>query len=429
MSNLARSDAPDDSSVFSELLFAIVVAVLYLGSPLWDAVSLLVSESGQDGRVSLLFRGVAIILCGVYLLVFASHQKKVPFVLLAFSWAAGWFSFLYLVGYLDWISGPEMAEHLVFLIKVFSIFFYLAFLAAAVKSQKDFILIARSIDFALLAYVAAILVSPLLGLDFLHSYSTSERFGYRGIIAAPNEAAAVLIAATGWFCVRSRSHLGGRNWFKLAISLTWIASALLGTKAAVIGSTGILVFYAIERYGLRKACAWTLVLVSAVGLLLWYYYTVGSFVTNAIDATVAYYKWQWVNTAQENVVSLLISGRDTKAHEVFAASGSLLPWSIVSGGYPVSLFSFEMDFLDLLYSVGVVGTVVYTLTLISLPVVTRGRYTVLDIGIVFVVVVIAFIAGHILSSGVGAVYLAAVFFHMRWHSLDARSCRSKVETT
>src|ERR1700760_3949583 len=147
------------SAVLIRVLFGFGIAL----SPLGDYLS--VRESGGETRVSLMLRGAVLAALLVSMLLSARVQAAnwrtvlLALVALAASSAAC------LAGEM---TSVEYGQQVVFLLKVFSFFVYLA--ALALLDERQLAWVERWVGLALALYAVAILAGAALSIDIFRSY-------------------------------------------------------------------------------------------------------------------------------------------------------------------------------------------------------------------------------------------------------------------
>ncbi|WP_133645655.1 O-antigen ligase family protein [Paraburkholderia flava] len=388
-----------------------LLAIGLVLSPIGDFLSVRASQGGlvmhsDDARFSLLIRGAMVAgLMAAMLWGFRMRMSGLRLSALALL-AVLSTSITYAVGDM---SDRECLEQAVFIFKIFSFFVYLG--AMSKLSDGRLAKLESIVCFVLLVYAAAIVAGAAFSVDMFRSYQddTHIRSGYKGIVYAQNEAAALVIVglAFGYLQVLQR---GWRLSSILLVGGMLLASMLTGTKGAVVGALGVTCAYYFGRYNVLKAtlraCAVIGVLMTAAVLA----YLLVQQVHEAVELSLRYFQHQGGRIGTDKLLTLLLSGRNLKFANVWADLSQQNYISLLTGGYPVVRYMVEIDIPDLILVLGLPVFVVYFVALFPAFVHRRGRNPVLRFGTLFfcVLMAVAATAGHVLGSAVIGPYLAII---------------------
>lgn len=415
--------ADNRAARFSATLVWIVLGFGLILLPVSDFLSIYAKNNaaaqGGDARVSLLIRGVMV--ASLFVAVMGGMRvRRFNLVLTA---AAAVCVCTTLGAYaMDTFTTRELSDQLIFAIKVFSFFVYPA--AMSLLSDRRLQQV-ETIAFAtLLIYGAAIVMGALLSIDMFRSYQaqTHIRSGYKGIVNAQNEAAALIVVSIGFGYLQALL----RGWSKSSVSLVlcmFVAAMLTGTKGAVVGALGMTCAYFYSRYSFFKATGRIAVVVGAMAAFAVLAYLFVPQVTQAIELTQRYFEHQGGRLGGDKVVTLLLSGRNLKFANVWEELRQAEFVPLLIGGYPVVRYMVEIDIPDLVLAFGVPVFAVY-LTGLTRTFVRRGRQVgSRRFGGLFFLVMLAMAstAGHVLGSAIVSPYLALVAVMIQRDLRDARN--------
>lgn len=239
----------------------------------------------------------------------------------------------------------------------------------------------------------SVISGAILSIQWLRSYPTSDRFGYRGLIPAVNEASLFWFIAVFYGITVYKEE---KRLFPLIISLP--ACFLVGSKAALIFPSAILFVFIFRSR--RTLIVKSVPLFALIAFILaWKNY---DSITQWISelSILAYFVYR--AEAGAGVITLLLSGRDALINNAIL---NISHWGWINwlfGGQDVETYLVEMDILDVPLFFGVVGGVLYGLGyyLILRDIKTQYRN-------VFIIpfVAMACLGGHVLASAVNTLYL------------------------
>ena len=232
------------------------------------------------------------------------------------------------------MSGKEFIEQVVFILKVFSFFVYVAALSGL--NDRQLASIERLVVIALITYAAAIIAGALFSIEMFRSYQddTQIRSGYKGIVYAQNEASALMVAGLGYAYSRVL-RFGWRPLDAALVLCVIAASMLVGTKAAAIGACAVSVAYCYARHDVMSATMRALIGVALLaGIALTAYLTMPA-ISDAVDLSIRYFTYQYDNTASANgLLSIVMSGRVLKFSQVIDEIERADYMPVLTGGFP-----------------------------------------------------------------------------------------------
>ncbi|OHV09516.1 O-antigen ligase family protein [Kushneria phosphatilytica] len=390
-----------------------VIAVGFLFMPIADFVSVYLHNNDYSySRVSLILRGV-VYFCALIFVGYGCRLKtKELFLFLLFGLPVA--SSLIWVGVGLYDTGAFL-QSMNMLIKVFGLFLFYKFFQEELSPDKE-LLLEKVIMCSLLTYFVFVLVGAIFSIDLFRSYPVSSgRAGYKGVVWAQNEASALFI--TGVLLGFYKIYLGNggyKKWSWLLIGAA--ATLLLGTKAAIIGLLLCCFVYFTSKKGIMKALGLCFVLSFLMGVFALLLYFLNSSFRESINSSFDYFRIQFENYNNQNLISLMLSNRDQKLEHIIR---DILPSNylyLLLGGYPVSLYRSEIDFPDLVLLLGVPLFVVYLFGIFRLGSssgIREGKVSIYKFLAFLVVVFMSNTSGHFLTSGVASPYLAFLFYRLR----------------
>lgn len=387
----------------------LLLAAGFALSPLGDFLSVYALKGGVGGdfgaRYSLFLRGI--VLFG--LLVTMSLRGKVRFsnarILFLVTLAIGASTISYAVA---GMTEREYVEEAIAILKVFSFFVYLAALSGL--SDRQLAKLEHIVRAALLVYALSIIAGAIFSIDMFRSYrgDSQIRAGYKGIVYAQNETSALVMAglAYGYQRVLRVGWTFFDAWF---IGTLFVASALVGTKGAMLGALGVMYAYSFARHGAVRATlnasAVALMLIAIAGVA---YFSI-PMVRQAADLSLGYFADQQGRIGDNQTLTALLSGRNIKFANVWSDLEQQNYVALFTGGYPTVRYSIELDGPDLMLALGLPVFLIYLYDLGRMFVYRRGGPQV-RFGMLFFILVmlIACTAGHVLVSAIVSPYLALI---------------------
>ncbi|TDY20655.1 hypothetical protein B0G81_0822 [Paraburkholderia sp. BL6665CI2N2] len=387
------------------------VLVIGLGLfPIGDFLSVYAAKGvpshAADARVSLLLRGVTI----VGLIASLTYGFRLTQTGL---WRAIAFAFVLCATLGSYVFGVltryELQEQVIFVLKVFSFFVYPA--AMSMLSDRRLKQIESVAFISLMVYGVSIVMGAALSIDMFLSYQadTHIRSGYKGIIYAQNEAAALVVVAIGFGYLHAL--LRGWSWRSvLLIGCMLAAAALTGTKGAILGALAGTCAYFYSRHNAIKATFYTSLILLALTTMAASAYLFIPKVNAAVDLSLRYFQHQGGRIGDDKIVTLLLSGRNLKFANVWAEVQKNNFIALLTGGHPVVRYMVEIDIPDLILAFGFPIFIIYFVALARTFACGGSDRKANRFGRIFfwIVVAMASSAGHVFVSAVVAPYLALV---------------------
>lgn len=263
---------------------------------------------------------------------------------------------------------------------------------------------------------AMIIVTTLLNLN-IGSYG--DNTGSRGLFTDINALTSSIIVGLGFqLNVYFRKVMDIKEFIKTATILS--AAFLVGTKAAMVFSIILLIYFLIREIFSRKL--FNSIGAITVGILIVsiiiYYFTYGNgiFILNRLG----YFR------ENLDLFSFLLSGRNQTLINIFPYWKSSMKNILIGTGYINGSNSIkylingrgiiEMDFFDIYYFWGIIlGSVVLIKVIgvlfksIKSFIITKNYNTRVENIIYIIIVICTFLGGHVLFSPLASVYFAIVY--------------------
>lgn len=302
-----------------------------------------------------------------------------------------------------WVISPNYAwgENLVIFNKLLWLFLcWYVFKTYLKKTQKQEALF-RLYEWIIFIESASIFLGFFLKVPAFASYE-AYRFGYKGLLPAQNETSIFYLVAF-FYCVVQVSRYGR---CKLLLLITSIAAAMTGTKIGV-GIPLLLLFFVVFFWGVRyPKITWGILAGTSLAVLL--IFINWQAVYERITPTITYYSS--LAEKGKSPIFLVTSGRNELL--LFAQEHFLrYPYLILIGGYDTAARFVEMDPVDILLSMGMLGATAYYFWLASL-IVWPIR---LNIQLIFfmILIIVSTVAGHFSYSAINGIYFAILIMTFR----------------
>ena len=306
----------------------------------------------------------------------------------------------------------DFIETILVIIKLQAVFIFFYTFRVLMVTETAIKISCRVFDALYAGYFISILLGAVLKIEMFHNYGESERFGVKGIIIAGNEASGFLLIGLMWFLLRLEKE---KKLLPLLV-LCVLALILSGTKASLLGLMLILLAYYIYRVGIFTGVSRCLLAMTLFATLAFILYHLNESVQAAVDLTFAYFKYQYVHIFDESIVSLLLSGRDTKLVTAWNDHISWYPHAFMLGGYLVGKYNIEMDLFDMLFLMGLPCLAMYYILWLSCFFSSQAqmsrRLRVFVISFIVVWISLANLGGHFFYSALAAPYAAMLALYI-----------------
>ncbi len=323
------------------------------------------------------------------------------------------------------MSSAELAQQIVFVLKVFS--FFVCFAALSGMSAQQLEELEPIMRFTLLAYALSIVTGAVFSIDMFRSYwaDTQIRSGYKGIVYAQNEASALMIVGLSYGLLRVLKS-GWSVWNGALIGSIVLASGLVGTKAAMAGTVAVTCSYFYARYRVPKATARALGVVGTLASIAVVVYLVVPGVKSAVALSLQYFMYQYGQTRGAGMLTMALSGRDVKFSNVWDDVAKEGYVALLTGGYPVVRYLVEIDVPDLVLAMGLPVCVLYLWSMGKAFLCGEGG-AMPRFGKWFFIVLMATActAGHVLVSAIISPYLAMIAVLVKRAAAEHPASREK----
>lgn len=238
-----------------------------------------------------------------------------------------------------------------------------------------------------------VILGFLFSIELFRTYLDQPyRYGYSGFIPAQNEATLFFIIGISYFYYKKyKLDLRTKGFWLVSGS-----SLLVGTKGIYVFIILLIIYHFLSNSGLKTK------LLSAIFLAAVTFALSIFLKTETAQTMLAYFI---AKTEQGGITDMLLSGRVTSLTE--KARSILGNWNVFNylfGGQDQNRFAVEMDFLDLFFFFGAVGSVIY-LMLYFFTFFKLQRNNTFQYFFIFSFFVLAFFGGHFFFSTTNALYL------------------------
>lgn len=258
----------------------------------------------------------------------------------------------------------------------------------------------RLFELAAMLIVLSIYIGFLLSVDILKSYPAGERFGYKGLIPALNEASGYLLIIFFYYLQRLYTTKRGLPMLFLIVG----AAVLTGAKVA-LALPLLLVLLSLRWISNRRMGRTAAMIVAGVMAALVLAFVFRERILDQFAATIDHFTMFWLQG--RTISSLFVSGRDLKVEDFLAQQ---LPQfgagNYLFGGWDFSSYSTEMDVVDVFAFLGLIGGVVFYAGYLALLLGSMERIPAIRLVFAIVWLGVSALSGHLVFSAVNSAYLA-----------------------
>ena len=387
------------SDVKKNKIFDNFMLIFILMQPFIDALTCIQIKSNLNiMSISVIFRGLAFLAILIYLVLKKDNRKSIFFFLVYF---------LLSIIYNILLTNNNINVEITNIFQIFYLPFFIIFFNNYdnKKINNDLVLKLYFI------YLNLIIVPYFLGIGYSVSEFYKEKIGYLGLFYGGNEISAILICLLP---ISLKTLKDKKNIIKIIFLIELImCTYLIGTKTLMLGVLIVFMYFFVlylknnfNKFSkLKKIFMITIPSILLILLVIILPFT--PMFKNIITAT------KFFKVDSNNLFSLyglnkiVFSGRLgflEKINDIFINSSIL---SIFMGIGETTLLNtklIEIDILDIFYSIGIIGFVIWFLYMI------KGMKSVKLNGIykftfIFLIIISIF-AGHILTSTNVSIYLA-----------------------
>ena len=401
MTNLLATNLKRSSLAFSESSLAVTCVFLLFVAD--GSVVVLSAFNADFYRVSLVLRT----LLELYIIFFFLNngagtlgRKSLVVVLTLFTIVCAGSAFFV-------ISGNELNPVETFVAFNKYIFIFVAYpfvMTVFTKSRLTFQRLCRVYELIIYLNSAAVLAGLIFNIGLFRSYIMTEsdnRFGYKGLIYAQNEASLFYMIAL--FYAIYLYHTKGN---KALLLLTIFCNYVLGTKAGLIFPTLICLSYllVIRKSLMLKVAALTSVCCVILCLFI--------FDIDAILFQFPVYRYFHYFYTRSGIWTMLFSNRDVFIQDRFWPIVDNWTWvNWLCGGTNIDTNAIEMDFHDTFLLMGIVGSVIYVWNYLRLFFIKGNVRFAVVFG--FYYFLVAGLGGHVFYSSMNVVYLCILLLKLR----------------
>ncbi len=306
-----------------------------------------------------------------------------------------------------------------YLIIIISFFYFKDFLSD-IKNKFGIILKWMKFSFWV---VALNLLIKIIGLGY-PMYETGN-IGTRGYFIAGNEISALLIVLSAFIGYYYLVVLKNSRIFVFYGVLSFILGLLISSKTGMLGIVLVYGAMLLSNYDYSKAISKGL-LIKAIGGTVSVFCLIVLFVLNSsiLDRYIAFW-------GKLDFMTFMLSSRNLYLEEILIIINenySSVDYLIGVGPtkyYELATKFVEIDFIDIFFSYGVIGvlSLVYFYWRILKEAITikrdnRSEFVTLSIVLLFFLLILSFLSGHILNSGIAGIYIGftfAVMYYKKSH--------------
>lgn len=349
-------------------------------------------------RASVLFKAIfeiAIIIIFIYNKKFGRYYLMIIY-----------FGVTFLISYLLFVlMGGDVfnLEPFIILNKYFY-FIVLSLLFIQYSDNEKFVnFIINVFKYYLLFNSILIVLGLLFNIELFSSYFkiASERFGYKGLIPAQNEATGVYFWGLAFLYRRYFLERDENIWYVFFVT---ISSLLIGTKGIWI-SVFFMVLYYLLKYRTRKT-----ILIGIPSLVI----VIGIFGKSIWDTLYNDYLYYFIYFIERSDISwqtILLSGRDIKTAVSFDyIKEHWTIWNYIFGGVNLNIANSETDLIDgyFLFGINFILYLVYYFSLLF-----KYDKSIDNILIFLLYTVLSFTGGHMIYSAIVPLFYLMYIFSYR----------------
>lgn len=393
----------EEKSTFDKFLDKFVYLFL-LFSPFLDALtSICVRNTNLPFSVGTIFRGLFLLFSIIWLKKHGNCYK----LLLVFS--------IYVMLALMYFLGIYRDTFFSEINNIFQIF-YLPILLLFFSKYENPKINDKLIIIIYFIYLNLIIVPFLLNIGYNLSESYSNKTGYFGLFIGGNEISGILVGLSPIvlsFLSKSKSYI-----LKIIIYIELVVTMfLVGTKTLFIGIILTLLFllYKHLRYAyvvMNEKKSKLPYIIGVFVILLCIFFLPKSPMVKNFKTTLDYYKVNGIKETFkiENIDNVVFSKRLSNIYNVGKAyvtgSKEQIIYGIGKTGV-MSIKDIEIDIFDILFSVGIFGTIIYILLILyttRFNLLRDSRYFAFSLFILM-----SLFSGHILIKPMVSIYIAVLY--------------------
>ncbi len=376
--------------------FDLIIYIFLLLSPIIDALTGLQERFNIPFSLGVIIRGLIMLSAFFYLFYYKNNRNSIYLFLIYLI-----IECIYTFTYLRTSIFTE--------IKNVIVIFYLPIMVLFFSNYEN-----KKIDKSLIAtisfiYLFLILIPFLFGFGF-NTYSGADgKSAYLGLFYDGNELSALLILLLP---LTVRYLFDNKYYLYLAIYLALYALSiiLVGTKVLLLGTFIVIMYFAIKyimKFEKKKRVILYIFLLMFIGLCILilpftpvYKNLVISMDFYGVKSVFDLFKPKFID-------NIIFSNRINFAIQVFKTFGSSIAYIMFGIGKNLLLTikDVEIDLIDIFYSIGVVGTLIYFYTFNKKIFKLKGIYKFIFI----LLFIISLFSGHVLIKPMVSTFLGVLF--------------------
>ena len=376
--------------------YDLIIYIFLLISPIIDALTGLQERFNIPFSIGVIIRGLIMVSAFFYLFYYKKNRNNI-YLFILYLIVECIYTFAYL-------RTSIFAE-----IKNIIVIFYLPIMVLFFNNYKN-----ERIDKSLIAkvsfiYLFLIIIPFLFGLGF-NTYSGADgKSAYLGLFYDGNELSALLILLLP---ITVKYLFDNKYFLHLAIYLCLYALSiiLVGTKVLLLGTFIVIMYFAckfIMKFEKKKRIILYIFLLMFIGLCILilpftpvYKNLIISMDYYGVKSLLDLFKPKFID-------NIIFSNRIKFAFDVFKVFGSSIIYIIFGIGKTLLLTikDVEIDIIDIFYSIGVLGTIVYIYTFGKNVFMINGIYKFSFI----LLFIISLFSGHVLIKPMVSTFLGVLF--------------------
>mgnify|MGYP004625419739 CR=1 FL=1 len=375
------------------------ILLFILIQPFIDALTCIQIKSNfQFLSISVIFRGIAFVTILIYLIIRKDNRKSILFFIIYF---------LLSIIYTMLLTNNNINTEITNLFQIFYLPFFIIFFSNYnnEKINNDLVLKLYFI------YLNLIIIPYFLGIGYSVSEFYKEKIGYLGLFYGGNEISAILIC----LLPISLKTLKDKNQIIKIIFIIelFMCTYLIGTKTLMFGVLIVFMYFFIlylknNFNKFSKLKKFFMITIPSILLILLVIILPFTPMFKNIITAAKFFKVDSNNLfSMYGLNKIVFSGRLgflEKINDIFINSSILSIFMGIGKTTLLSVKLIEIDILDIFYSIGIIGFVIWLLYMI------KGMKSVKFNGIYkftfILLIIISIFAGHILTSTNVSIYLA-----------------------
>ncbi len=376
--------------------FDLIIYIFLLLSPIIDALTGLQERFNIPFSLGVIIRGLIMLSAFFYLFYYKNNRNSIYLFLIYLI-----IECIYTFTYLRTSIFTE--------IKNIIVIFYLPIMVLFFSNYEN-----KRIDKSLIAtisfiYLFLIIIPFLFGLGF-NTYSGADgKSAYLGLFYDGNELSALLILLLP---ITVKYLLDNKYYLYLAIYLVLYAVSiiLVGTKVLLLGTLIVIMYFAIKyimKFEKKKRLILYIFLLMFIGLCILilpftpvYKNLIISMDFYGVKSILDLFKPKFID-------NIIFSNRISFAIKVFKVFGSSIAYIVFGIGKNLllSIKDVEIDIIDIFYSIGVIGILIYIYTFGKNIFKLEGIYKFIFI----LLFIISLFSGHVLIKPMVSTFLGVLF--------------------